>query len=173
MVYGVSRDGSEDSVLHVLDVADGHDLPEQITNTEGAEPSWLADGSGFFYNQLTAAVATPERYLDSQARFHRLGTDPALDPILMKRGLDPRVSYERIQMPHIRAFEGSTYALLELTDVRSEARLFIAPLAEVLGGKARWMPVAGFEDEVTSRAADGESLYLLANKATRVAASSR
>ena len=42
-----------------------------------AQPQWLDDGSGFFYNQLTGKLDTPERYLDSQARFHRLGTDPA------------------------------------------------------------------------------------------------
>ncbi|MBS0581384.1 MAG: S9 family peptidase [Proteobacteria bacterium] len=163
VVYGVSRDGSEDSVLHILDVASGHDLPEQISNAEQAEPSWLEDGSGFFYNQLTAAVATPERYLDSQARFHRIGTEPAADPILMKRGLDPRVRYERIQMPRIRAFQGSSHALLYLTDVRSEVRLFIAPLAQVLANKAQWMPVAEFDDEVTSSTLDGDTIYLLAN----------
>src|SRR5256885_13299383 len=31
-------------------------------------------GSGFFYNQLTGAVDTPERYLDSQARLDRKST---------------------------------------------------------------------------------------------------
>jgi len=50
-------------------VADGRDLPERIANTEAADPQWLDDGSGFFYNQLTGTVDTPERYLDSQARF--------------------------------------------------------------------------------------------------------
>jgi prolyl oligopeptidase len=163
VVYGVSRDGSEDSILHVLEVGSGNDLPERIANTEGAEPSWLPDGSGFFYNQLTAPVATPERYLDSQARFHRLGTDPASDPILMKRGLDPQVSYDRIQMPHIHAFTGSSHVLLELTDVRSEARVLIAPLAEVLAGKAKWTAVADFADEVTDAEIVGDTLYLLAN----------
>jgi prolyl oligopeptidase len=164
VVYGLSRDGSEDSVLHVLKVADGSDLPERISNAEQADPSWLEDGTGFFYNQLTAAVATPERYLDSQARFHRLGTDVATDPILMKRDLDPRVKYERIQMPRIRAFEGSRHALLQLSDVRSEMRYFIAPVGEVLAGKANWIPVAGFEEEITSVEIDGTTLYLLANK---------
>ena len=82
----------------------------------------------------------------------------------MKRGLDPAVSYERIQMPRIHAFEGSRYALLELTDVRSEMSIYLAPLAEVLGGRAKWIPVAGFADEVTSSALDGDTLYLLANK---------
>jgi len=164
LVYGLSRDGSEDSVLHVLKVADGSDLPERIANTEGAQPAWLDDGSGFFYNQLTGKVDTPERYLDSQARFHRLGTDPASDPILMKRGLDPAVQYERIQGPAIQTFRGSRYALLTLADVRREYRVLIAPLADVLANRARWVPVAEFADEVTDAALDGDTLYLLANR---------
>jgi prolyl oligopeptidase len=164
VVYGLSKDGSEDSILHVLSVADGRDLPERIPNTEAAQPQWLDDGSGFFYNQLTGAVDTPERYLDSQARFHRLGTDPASDPLLMKRGLDARVVYQRIQAPYVITSPGARHALLVLHDVRTEVRVFIAPLAEVLAGRAHWAPVADFDDEVTDVDIDGETLWLLANK---------
>ncbi|HTL91584.1 MAG TPA: hypothetical protein VL176_04520, partial [Steroidobacteraceae bacterium] len=164
VVYGLSRDGSEDSVLHVLRVADGRDLPERIANTEAAHPQWLDDGSGFFYNQLMGAVDTPERYLDSQARFHRLGSDPAGDPILMKRGLDANVPYERIQVPVIRTFYGSKHALLMLADVRTEFRVLIAPLADAVANRARWVPVAGFEDEITDVEIDGGTLWLLANR---------
>jgi prolyl oligopeptidase len=164
LVYGLSKDGSEDSVLHIMRVADGHDLPDTIPNTENAEPQWLDDGSGFFYNQLTGAVGTPDRYLDSVARFHRLGTDPASDPIIMKRGLSSDVVYERIQGPFIRTFVGAQHALLILADVRREHRVFIAPLADIIAGKANWTSVAGFEDEVTDFEMDGQDLYVLANK---------
>ncbi|MBS0367440.1 MAG: S9 family peptidase [Proteobacteria bacterium] len=164
VVYGLSKNGSEDSVLHVLRTADAADLPERIPDTQGADPQWLDDGSGFFYNQLTGALDTPERYLDSQARFHRLGSDPHTDPILMKRGLDPRVQYEKIQAPVIATFPGARHALLVLADVRSEQRLLIAPLADVLAGRAAWQPVAQFEDEVTAADIHGDTLYLLANK---------
>lgn len=164
VVYGISKDGSEDSVLHVLTVADGKDLTDQIPNTQAATPHWLDDGSGFFYNQLTGKVDTPERFLDSRARFHRLGSDPEQDPVLMQRGHDPRVSFEKIQAPYILTFYGADHALLELSDVRSEARIFIAPLAQVLAGKAQWVPVAEFEDEVTDAVLDGPALYLLANR---------
>jgi prolyl oligopeptidase len=164
VVYGLSKDGSEDSILHVLRVADGADLPERIPETEGAHPAWLDDGSGFFYNQLTGKVDTPERYLDSQARFHRLGTDPAADPVLMKRGLDPNVVYERIQGPLIYTSRGARHAVLALQDVRTEMRIFIAPLADVLANRARWQAVASFDDEVTDFELDGETLWLLANQ---------
>jgi prolyl oligopeptidase len=166
VVYGLSQNGSEDSMLHVLSVADGKVLPERIANTEDAQPQWLDDGSGFFYNQLTGAVGTPERYLDSQARFHRLGTDPGTDPVLMKRGLTPEIEYDKIQGPNIVTFPGSAHAILLLTDVRPESRGFIAPLADVIAGRARWIPFATFEDEVTDVEVDGEDLYLLVNKGT-------
>ena len=166
VVYGLSKDGSEDSVLHVLNVADSTDLPERIPNTQQAVPQWLDDGSGFFYNQLTGQVDTPERFLDSQARFHRLGTDPMSDPILMKRGLVAGVDYERIQGPYILTYPGASHALLALADVRPESRWFIAPVADAVTGRARWIPVATFEDEVTGAELDGDDLYLLANKGT-------
>jgi prolyl oligopeptidase len=166
IVYGLSENGSEDSTLHVLTVADGKDLPERIANTENANPQWLDDGSGFFYNQLTGKVDTPDRYLDSQARFHRLGTDVSHDPVLMKRGLIPGIDYEKIQSPNILTTPGSRYAILLLSDVRPEARGYIAPLADAIAGRARWTSVASFEDEVTDIDLDGDDLYLLVNKGT-------
>ena len=166
IVYGLSRDGSEDSTLHVLSVANGRVLADSIPNTQAAVPQWLDDASGFFYNQLTGAVDTPERFLDSRARFHRLGTNPGDDPILMHRGLVRGIEFEPIQMPYIVTYPGSGYALLALTDVRPESRLYLARLDEVLADRARWIPVADFDDEVTSVEIDGEDLYLIANKGT-------
>jgi prolyl oligopeptidase len=166
VVYGLSKDGSEDSILHILSVAEGRELPEQIKDTENASPSWLDDGSGFFYTQLTAPVATPERYLDAQVRFHRLGDDPSNDMVVMKRGMNPSVSYDKIQMPSIDHPLGSRYVILQLRDVRAEFRGYTALLSDVLAGKAQWMAFSTFEDEVTDYAIDGEDLYLLVNAGT-------
>ncbi|MRW89064.1 prolyl oligopeptidase family serine peptidase [Duganella sp. FT80W] len=164
LVYGLSKDGSEDSVLHIMDVRSGAVLKERIANTEGAQPSWLADSSGFFYNQLTGKVATPERYLDAQVRFHKVGTDAGKDPILMKHGLDKAVQYEKIQAPYIGVTPHSDSAVLVLADVRKEHRIFTAPLKEVLRGKAQWKEVAGFADEVIGLDLHGDDLYLLTTK---------
>lgn len=164
VVYGLSANGSEDSTLHILSVADGRTLAETIGNTENANPRWLEDGSGFFYTQLTGAVHTPDRYLDAQARFHRLGDDPAHDPILMRRGLDPKISFDRIQLPAVAPGVRSRFAILTLHDIRPEMRLLIAPLADVIAGRANWSEFAGFEDEVTDFELVGDTLYLLSTK---------
>ncbi|MEP7302350.1 MAG: prolyl oligopeptidase family serine peptidase [Caldimonas sp.] len=164
VAYGLSRDGSEDSTLHVVAVADGRVLPERIADTQSARPQWLDDGSAFFYNQLTGKVDTPERFLDSQVRLHRLGTDPASDPVLMKRGLDPRVAYERIQAPYIFTFEGARQVVLALADVRPENRWFVASLEDVLARRARWTPVADFDDEVVDLDLHDGEMFLLSLK---------
>ncbi|MFT3722102.1 MAG: prolyl oligopeptidase family serine peptidase [Hyphomonadaceae bacterium] len=164
VVYGVSKDGSEDSLLHILETATGKGLPETIPNTQNANAQWLDDASGFFYNQLTSPPESPQRYLDSQARFHKLGDDPAKDPILLKRGMDAKISYDDIQMPIVGTAHGSAYAYLILADVRPEVRLYVAPVAEAVTGKAKWVEVAKFEDEVTGIEVDGDTLYLLSTK---------
>ena len=161
VVYGLSKDGSEDSVLHILVTATGKDLPDTIPSTENASPQWLADGAGFFYNQLTGAVDSPDRYLDSLARFHRLGEDPAADPVVMKRGLDPAIAYDRIQAPVVATFAGSRYAFLILSDIREESRVLVAPVSDAVTGKAKWTPLANFEDLVTDFEVDGDDVYLL------------
>ena len=164
VVYGLSKDGSEDSVLHILRVADGVDLPERIANTEAAQPSWLEDSSGFFYNQLTGAVATPDRYLNSQVRFHRVGADPAGDAVLMKRGLVADIVYDRIQVPVMAVTPGSRHVVLILGDIRPELRIYVADAAEAVAGRARWLKVADFADEITDVAVDGDALYLVTTK---------
>ncbi|MCA1857015.1 prolyl oligopeptidase family serine peptidase [Massilia oculi] len=164
LAYGLSKDGSEDSVLHIMDVASGAILPERIANTQSASPSWLADSTGFFYNQLTGKVNTPERFLDARARFHRIGDDPSRDRVIMARGQDRAVKYDKIQMPFVFTTPHSRHALLMLGDVRQEYRILVAPLQDVLKGRARWTAVADFADEVTGAELQGDELYLLSNR---------
>ena len=165
LAYGLSKDGSEDSTLQIMDVASGRVLPERIPDTQNAEPQWLPDSSGFFYNQLTGKLDTPQRYLDSRARFHRVGTPVDRDPVLVARGQDPKLTFDDIQAPYILTAAGSDRVVLLLSDVRTERRVLVALLADVLRGQARWQPVADFADEVTDVELDGDRLYLLSNRA--------
>jgi prolyl oligopeptidase len=51
IAYGLSPSGSEASVLHVMIVATGAVLAERIEMTDFGSPSWLPDGSGFFFGR--------------------------------------------------------------------------------------------------------------------------
>jgi prolyl oligopeptidase len=84
LAYGLSENGSEQSVLHVLDVDRGAVLPDRIPRTRSADLAWLPDGSGFYYTRYPAPGDIPEgeEHYHRAVYFHRLGTDPADDPLV-------------------------------------------------------------------------------------------
>lgn len=77
VAYGLSEGGTENSVLHVLDVATGVTDALRIPNTRAASVAWLPDHSGFWY----AVYPEGDEY-HRHIRFHRIGTDPAADEIV-------------------------------------------------------------------------------------------
>jgi prolyl oligopeptidase len=86
LAYGLSENGSEQSVLRVRDVDRGADLPDLIPHTRAADLAWLPDGSGFYYTRYPAPgeVAEGEEPYHRAVHFHRLGADPAGDPLVYR-----------------------------------------------------------------------------------------
>ena len=167
VVYGLSPAGSENSVLHVMEVDTGRVLPERIPGTQYAGPSWLPDGSGFFYARVAdpAKLGTIDYYKRSPVLLHRLGTDPQADRLLVAFGQDPALPLTETEFPAIVCDRASRWALLVLYGgVRRENPVFVAPLADAVAGRARWRAVCTIEDEVTAAALDGDDLYLLSTR---------
>jgi prolyl oligopeptidase len=81
LAYGLSADGSEQSTLHLLDLATLAPLPDRIPRTRAADVAWRPDGSGFYYTRYPAAGEVPagEEHYHRAVWFHRLGDDPARD----------------------------------------------------------------------------------------------
>ncbi len=80
VAYGLSDGGSENSVLHIMEVATGEVYPLRIPNTRAASVGWLPDTSGFWY----AVYPEGDEY-NRHIRFHRGGTDVADDPVVFDR----------------------------------------------------------------------------------------
>ncbi len=164
--FGISSGGSERSVLRVLDVAKNTVLPETIDRTNWASPSWLPDGSGFFYNRLQDVPPDSLDYeKNSLCWLHRLNTDPAQDVKLFGHGVDAAVAVQDIDAPGIVATPGSPVAVGVLeSGVQNELTLYAAPLADVLAGHSAWTKICGPEDGVTSFTVRGEEVFLLTHK---------
>ncbi len=79
LAYGLSENGSEQSVLHLLETDTGRHLPERIPRTRSADLAWLPDGSGFYYTRYPAPGDVPkgEEHYHRAVFFHALGADPA------------------------------------------------------------------------------------------------
>jgi prolyl oligopeptidase len=100
VIVGVSLGGSENSVLHVIEVATGRLMGEAITRAQEAEPSWADDSQGFYFTRMQAmAPGAPAstKYDNERIYFHRLGDseerdqpvfgpDTTADPALPKNG---------------------------------------------------------------------------------------
>ena len=166
VVFGVSPGGSEQSTLHILVTDTGALLPEAIDRTAAASPSWLPDGSGFFYNRLQDVPPDAVNYEeDSVCWLHKLGSDPATDIKVLAKGLSPAVTAQDIDFPGVAAAPGSTVAIGYLdSGVQNELTLYAAPLASLSAGTPAWQKICDPADDITSFAVSGESIYLLTHK---------
>jgi prolyl oligopeptidase len=86
LAYGLSDNGSEESVLHLLDLGTGTHLPERIPRMRAASVGWLPDSTGFYYTRYPAPGEVPrgEDQYHRAIYFHQLRSDPALDPLVFK-----------------------------------------------------------------------------------------
>ena len=80
LAYGAYRAGDRDAVLSLMDVDARKMLPLEIHGSP--QPAqWLPDGSGFVYQHL----GNPADPTSNWIRYHKIGADPAKDPILHRQ----------------------------------------------------------------------------------------
>jgi prolyl oligopeptidase len=98
LAYQLSTGGTEFSRLFVLDVITGTIVDGPIDRVRYTSVGWLADGAGFYYvRHLADAGPGEDASLYRRVHLHRLGSDPAQDPVVF--GADsPRGTYFWIQV---------------------------------------------------------------------------
>jgi prolyl oligopeptidase len=70
VTYGISFNGDEQSILHIVEVSSGRVLHDRIPFMSAAILSWLPDSSGFWCN---AGLAPDFENADKHLFFHRIG----------------------------------------------------------------------------------------------------
>ena len=124
LAYGLSENGTEQSVLHVLEVEQGRLLGDRIPRTRAASLAWLPDGAGFYYTRYPAPGDVPsgEEPYHRAVYFHRLGTDPASDPLVYQ----PR---EKEYWPGVSISPDGRWLLISVARTFDETDLYIQDLA--------------------------------------------
>ena len=85
VAYAVRANNADEATLYVRDIDSGEDLAaDVIEGAKYAHPSWLPDGSGFYYTYLPTddTIDVAERPGHADVRFHRIGDDPASDRVV-------------------------------------------------------------------------------------------
>lgn len=106
LAYQVSEGGTEESVLRVIDVADGQLLDGPIDRARYSPVSWIPGGlpdpeaphgrvPAFFYVRRLPADQVPvgEEQYHRRVWLHRLGADPQTDVQIFGAGHDPRTYF--------------------------------------------------------------------------------
>lgn len=162
VAVGLSKRGTEASVLHVVDVASGKLLPTRIPATDFGQVAWLPDASGFAYLRFVGEQGTPTYYLNNETRLHRLER-PGPDQLLLPRDKPP-VPLQPHEFATIEFPANSAVATLAIFDGRRESQLYVTDRAALLAGRARWQQVGGYDAQIESFGVRGDALWLLSTK---------
>jgi prolyl oligopeptidase len=168
VAYGLSTGGSENSVLHVMEVASGRILDDAIDRTSNSIVAWRPDNRSFFYDRyakLTPQLPASEQLYNARTYLHTLGARSTgdADPVVFGRGVAAQLEVPEGQVTFIELSPDSPFALA-VANHNADANpstLYVAPLASVRGSGTPWHKVADVEDGVTQFAARGDRLYFL------------
>lgn len=165
VAYGLSQGGSEESVLHALEVDSGAVLDLAITRCRFGGVSWLPDNRSFVYHRLAeqpAGAPETELYADSATHLHRLGDDPEGDPVVFGRDLAPGVDIARADFPIVEITPGGDRMIGVIQHgVQNELTLYTAPLSGLDDpAVCPWRRIAGVDDGVVGYAAGVDVVYL-------------
>jgi len=142
VAYGLSEGGTENSVLHVMEVANGVVYPLRIPNTRAASVGWLPDTSGFYY----AAYPEGDEY-NRHIRFHRGGTDVASDPVVFDRLPTPE------SWPDVSTSRDGRYVLIHVLVTWTRIDIHLLDTST-----DTWTTVVEGVNATTSLQFDGDSL---------------
>jgi prolyl oligopeptidase len=157
LVWGESEKGSEESILHVRDVAKGTDLADRIPFTRFASIAWLPGNKAFYYTRNPEPGTVPagdEKYF-RRVYLHVLGRDPKLDPLVFGEGR------AKTDFPVLHISPDGRHLVVEISEGWQRSEIYHRDLA--LGDKATWVPVATGFDALFYANPRNDKLYLHTN----------
>ncbi len=161
LVIGLQQGGAELSTIHTMEVATKTFGPESITAVFGGEVSWLPDDSGFLYTPNTSMdTKAPKGNLNTKARLHKLGADPANDPDLFSIAKNPDFGIKPDQYPVLFYSDDNTQVYGYLGTVDRRATAWMAPAQDVGKPTINWKRVCAVTDSVSSFVKLGDRLFM-------------
>ena len=171
LAYGVSLGGSEESVLHVLDVTGERSFKESIDRTTLNVTAWMPDDRGFFYLRYpkpTPGMKPAERLYNARAYRHVLGENVSGDgdAAVFGRGVASGLEVPQGQGAYLVVSPDSPYAIAVANQNMDQnpSTLYVARLDSIEGAATPWRKAADVDDGITQFQLQGEYLYFLASK---------
>ncbi|MGV8976643.1 MAG: prolyl oligopeptidase family serine peptidase [Cellulomonas sp.] len=161
LAYQVSSGGTEESVLHVLDVTTGHVVDGPIDRARYSPVAWVPGGESFYYVRRLAPELLPpdEQQYHRRVWLHRVGTDPALDVEVFGAGLE-LTTYFGVSVSR----DGRWLIVSASAGTAPRTDVWIADLAAAGGAAPTFVPVAvGVDAQTAAWVGRDGRLYLHTN----------
>jgi len=166
VAYGISRGGSEDSVLRVLEAHKGIDLPVEIDRARfNSELAWHPDAHSFYYARIPEGGGGARRYAHIRIYRHVLGREPARDEVVFAPGVGGARDVPEFVFPSLFVPLESRYAYAIAGDgMRREITVHITEQRDLAAARPHWQKIVGVDDAVTAIEAWNDDLYLLTHR---------
>lgn len=160
LAFGSSVGGSEESVLHRIDVASGRPLGEPITRANFGVARWTADGRAFSVNRLQPEPADKrDKYSGSAAWLLPADGTWAQARLLLGPGMRS-VDVKPSEVPQVLFSADGRWMIGFLEDgVRNEIRVLFAPATLSPQGEPHWRPLLTPQDGAVDFAYGGGVFY--------------
>jgi prolyl oligopeptidase len=165
VAFTISKNGSEDAVLLIMDVATQKLFPEKITRCRFASPSWLNTGNVFLYNRLRALKKPDENpQYNSKIFLHIPGTDPSSDREIFSSTTNPELVLNPEDIPEVTYEKNSGHLFAFLSNVDRRLTVYYAPLDQPEIKKTAWKKLFMPEDDVHDFAVTEKDIYFSSPK---------
>ena len=136
VAVGITPGGSEnDTEIHVVDVATGHETGDVIFRAVHGDPQWLPDNRSFVYGRLQDLppdVPKTELQQKYRAYLHVLGADPKTDPAVLGYGVVPAIDVDPKHEVSVTISPDSKYAIGRINPgVSQNSNYYIEPVEAV------------------------------------------
>ena len=170
IAYGLSAGGSEQSVLHILDVSAGKDLAERIERAHGSVVTWRPDNRSFFYfkfNKTTPNTPPSETEFNARTYLHVIGqpADGESDAVVFGRGVS-KLDVPEGQGTYVLGSPKSSYVVAAANQNldNNPSTFYVAELSKVRDASTPWKKFADFDDGISQIELRGDTLYFLSRK---------
>jgi prolyl oligopeptidase len=168
VAYGISPGGSEESVIHILDVATGKQLPDSINRARFGFIQWLPGSKSFFYNRLQKLTPDmPKTAFEQRSRayLHQLGEDPEQDRFLFGYGYSSDVKIDDSDLSFITYSPASPYLFgLLAHGTENEGTLYYASIEQMKAPQIKWKKLFDVDADVVNYDVYKDDIYLVTHK---------
>jgi prolyl oligopeptidase len=160
VAVGVSLGGSENSVLHVLEVGSGRLLAESISRAQDGAPSWTEDSRSFYFGRLQempAGAPASSKYDNMRVYLHQVGSDEAKDQPVFGPDATQDPVLPKYGLVAVQVIRGTRLLLAsQVTGVVETPAYWVRRTA-----RGPWIRVTAHEDGALAIGAHGSRLYVM------------